>query len=95
VIEESARLAGDSRRLSTQMRKVVDLVREADFWARKSGRDVTGTTDVCRAIDARVRRASRLRDRLQDEILRDSILVETEAKTTFRKDRSIEKSATD
>ena len=77
VIEQSSRVAGDSERLSTQMRKIVDLVREADFWARKGDKQITGRAEVQQAIDARARRASRLRDRLQDQILRDAILIET------------------
>ena len=40
VIEHSARLAGDAERLSTHMRSVADLLREADYWAREAGREV-------------------------------------------------------
>jgi lon-related putative ATP-dependent protease len=77
IVEESSRIAGDSLRLSTQMRKVVDLVREADFWSRKAGKEVATGLEVQRAIDARTRRASRVRDRIREEILRGTILVDT------------------
>ena len=77
LIEESARHAGDAERLSAQIRHVADIVREADYWGTKNGHAVIGADDVQQAIDCRDRRRSRVRDRFQDEILRDTILIDT------------------
>ena len=78
VIEHSSRLAEDAERLSTHMLNIVDLLREADHWARVSGRKVTGKADVQRAIDAQIRRADRLRDTVHENILRNIIMIDTE-----------------
>ncbi len=78
VIEESARHAGDSQRLSTQVRHAADIVREANYWASQDLNDVIQADDVQRAIDSRIRRASRIRERTQDEIQRGTILIDTE-----------------
>lgn len=78
IVEESARLAGDAQMLSTHIRRLADTVREAHYWATKAGKEVIGAEEIQCAINGRIRRASRLRDRLQREILRETILIDTE-----------------
>ena len=82
VIEYSARLVGDAERLSTHMRSVADLLREADYWAREAGHGTVQATDVQRAIDAQIRRQDRLRDRLYEAILRDTLMIATQGEVT-------------
>ncbi|MDE2117891.1 MAG: AAA family ATPase [Betaproteobacteria bacterium] len=82
VIEHSARLAGDAERLSTHMRGVADLLREADYCAREAGRTVVQAADVQRSIDTQIRRQDRLRDRLYEAILRDTLMIATQGEVT-------------
>jgi len=77
LMEESARRAGDSERLSSDIREVVDQLREAHYWAGRNGADLIGGREVQMAIDSRTRRAGRYRDRMQEEMLRETFLVET------------------
>ena len=77
LMEESSRLAGDSERLSTDIRHTTDLLREAHYWAGKDGKQLIGAAEVQQAIDSRIRRAARYRDRMLDEMLRDTFVVET------------------
>ena len=78
LTEESARLAGDSERLSANIRQTSDLLREAHYWATSNDRELIGAEDVQCAIVSRDRRASRHRDRLLDETLRGTMVVETD-----------------
>lgn len=78
VIERSARLAGDAEKLSTQMQGVADLLREANYWAKQNGNGVVQAADVQRAIDSQIYRADRLRERMQEAILRNTILIDIE-----------------
>ncbi|MGB5300226.1 MAG: ATP-binding protein [Thiogranum sp.] len=78
VLEASARHAGDAEKLSAEIRYAADIVRESDFYATRTGKEVIGRTEIQQAIDTRIRRASRIRDRLQEEILRDTILIDTD-----------------
>jgi lon-related putative ATP-dependent protease len=78
VLEECVRHAGDAEKISAQIRHASDIVREADFYARNNGRRLIGSEEVQRAIDARIRRDSRIRDRLQEEILRGTLLIDTD-----------------
>jgi predicted ATP-dependent protease len=77
LLEESARQAGDSERLSTDIRRASDLLREAHYWAGRNGSDLIGAGDVQNAIDSRFRRGSRVRDRMQEELLRETLVIET------------------
>ncbi|BBI98537.1 ATP-dependent protease [Ferrigenium kumadai] len=78
VIEHSARLVEDAERLSTHMRSVVDLLHEADYWAHEAGRAAVEVVDVQNAIDAQIRRQDRIRDRLHEAILRDTLMIATD-----------------
>ena len=77
VIEHSSRLAGDAERLSVHLLSIADLLREADYWAGVSGNGVVTGDDVQRAIDAQIHRADRVRERVQDRILRGTILIDS------------------
>lgn len=77
VIDHAARVAGDVEKLSIEMRGVVDLLREADYWAGEGKHDVVTSDDVQQAIDAQLLRSGRVRERLQEAIRRDDILVST------------------
>jgi lon-related putative ATP-dependent protease len=78
IIERGARLADDNERLSGHVRSVTDLAREADYWAGQAGHEHVAGDDVQRAIDAQVGRADRIRRRIQEEIRRGTLLIDTE-----------------
>jgi len=78
IIEEGARLADDREKLSIQLGRISDLVREADYWSSQAGREVTAREDVERAVAESIQRADRLRDRAQEVINRDIVLIDTE-----------------
>ncbi|MBL8837256.1 MAG: AAA family ATPase [Alphaproteobacteria bacterium] len=77
MIEHGARLAGDAERLSVRLEGIADLMREADHYARQEGRPVTAAADIQAAIDAQIRRASRIRERVLDEIARGVIMIDS------------------
>lgn len=77
VIEHASRLAGDAEKLTTHMQVVADLLREADYWAGRAAREWVTAGDVEQALAAQTTRAGRLRERLQEAILRNTILIDT------------------
>ncbi len=78
LIEHSARLADDSEKLSTHMRSVVDVMREADYWAAKRNAELVAKVDVQKAIDKQIYRSSRYHTRFQEEISRGTILIDVD-----------------
>ncbi|MCB0018786.1 MAG: AAA family ATPase [Anaerolineales bacterium] len=78
VIERAARLAGDADKLTTHMQSIADLLREADFWAGENGHDLVVAADVQQALNAQIQRASRMRERMQEAMLEETILIDTD-----------------
>jgi len=77
IIEHSSRMSGDTRKLSTHLRSVTDLLHESDYHAQSSRAATVDAGHVQQAIDAQVRRAGRLRENIQEAIQRDTILIAT------------------
>ncbi len=77
VIEHCARLVGDTQRLTIQVNQIVDMLHEANYWASQNGNKFINASDVQKAIEARVYRADRVRERYQENILRETIMIST------------------
>jgi lon-related putative ATP-dependent protease len=77
VIEHGARLLGDADKLTTRLRDIADLLREANHFAQRDGATVTTREHVQRAIDAQIQRLDRIRDEVQDGIRRNLVLIDT------------------
>jgi predicted ATP-dependent protease len=78
VIEEGSRWAEDQERVSAQLDDVRDLCVEASFFAKRAGDPLTRRQHVDVAIRARDFRASLIADKLEQEILRQEVLISTE-----------------
>ena len=77
VVEHGSRLVEDTEKLSTHMQSITDLLREANYWAGQSGREVVTRDDVQRALDMQVYRAARVQEQMQEAIRRDRVLIDT------------------
>jgi lon-related putative ATP-dependent protease len=84
VIDRSVRLVGDTEKLSGLTERIGDLVHEASHFAvQDTGADATVTADhVQTAIDHQIRRADRVRERIQESIERDTIYIDTDGEAT-------------
>ena len=80
VIEYGMRQIEDTTQLSTHMRSMLDLLIEADFWAKKENKSkatiqTVQRKDVQTAIDKQIYRADRSRDQIYDEINKGTIRI--------------------
>jgi predicted ATP-dependent protease len=78
IIDEGARLADHSGKLSIEIGRIADIVREADHWAGVAGHKEITADDITAAVNERVERAGRIRDRTQEAIERGLVLVDTD-----------------
>jgi lon-related putative ATP-dependent protease len=78
LIEHSSRLAGDAQRMDLGIGDLTDLLRESDYEAIKAAVPIVTGAEVQRAIDARTFRADRIRERMREGILRNTIFVDTD-----------------
>jgi predicted ATP-dependent protease len=76
ALEEASRRSGDAAKISTGMRSLTDLVREADHWAEQADHAVVEAADIERAIEAQQRRAGRLRDLVLEEIVAGTVAID-------------------
>jgi len=77
VLEHAARSADHASKLSLVVEQLREVLIEADFCAREGKRRVISRADVDSALKARIRRAARLRDRMQETILEKVALIDT------------------
>ena len=77
-IEHAARLADNSGKLSLRVTDLREVLIEADYFASQAGHEAIARGDLERAIQARVRRSSRLRDRVGEAIMDRVALIDTE-----------------
>ncbi len=80
VIEYSSRLAEDSRKLTAHIASIGDLIREADYWARKSKSNQIGKNHIEQAIDAQIYRSDRIKQAMLEQIDNGTILIDVEGK---------------
>ncbi|MDA0302130.1 MAG: ATP-binding protein, partial [Chloroflexi bacterium] len=78
LIEHSSRMVEDQRRLSANMASFLDIVRQADYWARQDGARLVDGRHVNRALDERIYRSSLVRERIIEAMNDGSLYVATE-----------------
>jgi lon-related putative ATP-dependent protease len=78
LLEFSARLVEDQERLSSQFMEISDLIREADYWARKEKSPLVTHGFVQKAIEEKIYRSNRIEERMQELFDDGTILVDTD-----------------
>ncbi len=78
VIEYSSRLAEDSQKLSTHLKSLNDLLQEADFIATQKKLQKITKAEIVEAIQEKIERSDRIKDRIYEAIQRGTILIQTE-----------------
>ena len=78
VIESSARLAGHQKKLITIFGEVVDIIRQASFWAEQKGKKLVGPEEVKKAIDEKIFRSNRIEKIIQELIEEGTLLIDTD-----------------
>ena len=78
LVEHGSRMVEDQERLSTSFGEILDVAREASFWAERNGHDRVTGADVTAAIQARIFRSNRIEELLQDLIIEGTVLIDTQ-----------------
>ena len=79
VVDESSRNVEDQQKVSLRFGELNDLIREAAYWARQDDADPVMDRHVERAVEESEFRASLSKERVQEFIQRDIILVDTDS----------------
>ncbi len=77
IIEQTARWAGDSKKLSLDQDSLGLLLQESDYWSRRNSHSAIERDDVVKAIEEHRNRRGRLQELLNEQVLRDLRLIDT------------------
>jgi len=77
VVEFGVRLAGRQSKLSTRFSEISDILREADYHARKQSSRYVRKEHVEKAIQVRKRRVNLLEEKLLERILDGTLMIDT------------------
>ncbi|MEJ2092436.1 MAG: ATP-binding protein [Syntrophobacterales bacterium] len=78
LIEHAQELAGHQEKLTLQLKEVLDIVKEANYWARSNEHQVIFGTDVEKAIEEKTYRSDLPEEKLQQFIDEGMLFIETE-----------------
>jgi lon-related putative ATP-dependent protease len=77
LIEQAARMADDSLRLTARISELKGLMEESSHWAERAGAATVARTHVAQAVASRTFRLDRVEHRLREQVLRGSVLIDT------------------
>ena len=78
IIEYSVRLAGRQNKMSTRFNRIVDILREADYWAKQEKSKMVYEKHVDKAIAEKIERLNMIEDKIQEMIKDGTILIDNE-----------------
>ncbi|MBR2299611.1 MAG: AAA family ATPase [Alphaproteobacteria bacterium] len=76
LIEHASRLADSSEKLTAHISSIGDLLREADYWASKTGAKQIGKNHITQAVEAQIYRSNRINEAMLEQIEKGTILMD-------------------
>lgn len=76
VIEYAVRLAGRKNKLSTHFNNIVDLLREANYWATKEGQKVIQRKHINIALKEKIERLNLIEQKIQELIEQGTLMID-------------------
>lgn len=76
VIEQAARNTGDGEKLSLHVGRLMDLLREANYWCKHNGSKLIESEHVQKAVQQRIYREQQHQEKMLEAINRDILLID-------------------
>lgn len=77
IIEYGVRLADDQGKLSSMFASVVDILREANYWALQDKAELIEAKHVMKAIKQKIYRSNLIQEHIEEMIANGQILIDT------------------
>jgi len=77
LVEHSSRIVEDQYKLSTQFSTVVDLIREANYYAEQENSEFITAAHIKKAIEEKIYRSKLVQEKIQEMITRGFFLIDT------------------
>ncbi len=82
VIEYGSRLAEHQNKLSAKFSEIADILREADYWARRNNGRIVTARDVEKAFEEKAYRSNKVEMKILEATREGTILIDTEGAVT-------------
>ncbi len=80
VLEHAVRIAGNKKKLTSRLGELADLLREANYWAKKDKEKTIEPAHVRQALRARAEREGFVQQQILDEITSGKIVIDLQGK---------------
>lgn len=80
IIDHSSRMIAHKDKLSARFSELIDVMREADSWARKEGARFVEADHVKRALEEKIYRSNMIEKKIQELIEEGTIFIDTTGK---------------
>lgn len=80
IVEYGSRMVDHQKKLATKFGDIVDLIRQANYWAGKNNRTLVEAEDVQKALDEKIYRSNRIEKQIQEMIEEGTILIDIDGK---------------
>lgn len=77
IVEYSSRLAGHQEKMSTRFNQIVEIIYEADSWAKLSNKSIVTSEIIDKTITENEYRNSLMAEKIQERIKENDILIDT------------------
>ncbi len=78
IIEFGVRQAGKKKKISTKFNHIADILREANYWAKKEKSEYVVESHVDKAIEKSINRVNLIEDKIQEMIEEGTIMIDCE-----------------
>lgn len=78
IIKQSTRIVGNKKKLSTDFNKLLEIVTEADIFAKIENRELVQAEDVQRAVLEKRNRLNKIENKLDEFFDNNTIMIDTE-----------------
>lgn len=78
IIEHCSRQVENQKKLATNFGSVVDLVRQASYWASQNGNNLVKGKDVKKTLEEKIYRSNRIEQHIREMITEGTIMVSTD-----------------
>jgi len=80
IIDYGSRLTSHKEKLTTRFLEIVDVMKEADYWARKEGTSVVGAEHLKIALEEKVYRSNMIEKKFQELFEENTLFIDTDGR---------------
>ncbi|MGM0567907.1 MAG: Lon protease family protein [Elusimicrobiota bacterium] len=82
IVDYSSRMSVHKEKLTARFVEIADIIKEADYWTRRSDAKIVTKSHINKAIEEKIFRSNMIEKKIQELIEENTLMVEAEGKKT-------------